>query len=128
MPRRTREAAAAPPVILASASAARAALLRRAGVSFSVEVPAIDEAEVKRSLAAERAPADAAAVTLAELKASRVSSGCPGGLVSGADQILECGGAWFDKPADLAAARRDLLALRDPRDAQASRRAPRLTG
>lgn len=112
MPRYTQGAPAAPPVILASASAARAALLRRAGVSFSVEVPAIDEAEVKRSLAAEGAPAGAAAVTLAELKASRVSRGCPGGLVIGADQILECGGAWFDKPADLAAARRDLLALR----------------
>jgi septum formation protein len=33
-------------------------------------------------------------------------------LVIGADQMLDCAGEWFDKPADLAAARRQLLALR----------------
>ena len=30
----------------------------------------------------------------------------------GADQILVCGDVWFDKPADVAAARQQLRALR----------------
>ena len=101
-----------PAVVLASASVARASLLRRAGVGFAVETAAVDEDEIKRSLAAEGADSGHAAGVLAEIKASRVSRRHPQALIIGADQILECGGAWFDKPGDRAAARRDLLALR----------------
>ncbi len=101
-----------PEVVLASASTARASLLRRAGVSFAVETAAVDEDEIKRTVAAEGADADHAAGVLAEIKASRVSRRHPQALVIGADQILDCGGVWFDKPGDLAAARCDLLALR----------------
>ena len=54
---------------------------------------------------ADGAPADAVAEALAELKALRVSQRHPGALVIGADQMLDCDGVWFDKPADLAAAR-----------------------
>jgi len=46
------------------------------------------------------------ATALAEAKASRVARRHPGSLVIGADQLLVCEGVWFDKPADLAAARR----------------------
>ncbi len=102
----------APEVVLASASAARAALLHAAGVRFTVEAPAVDEEEVKRSLRAEAVCADRAAELLAELKASRVSRGHRAALVIGADQILDCAGLWIDKPADAAAARRDLMTLR----------------
>lgn len=99
-------------VVLASASVTRAKILRRAGVNFAVDAAAVDEDEIKRLLHAEGAEAIHAAEALAELKATRVSERHANALVIGADQILECDGTWFDKPADLAAARRDLEALR----------------
>ena len=91
---------AAVAVVLASASPARRALLRRAGVVATSDAAHVDEAEVKASLRAEGATAGQAAETLAELKAQRVSRRQPGSLVIGADQILDCDGTWFDKPAD----------------------------
>ena len=102
----------APAVVLASGSVTRAAMLRHAGLDFTIEAASVDEDEVKRALRAEGADAGRAAEALAELKAVRVSRRRPGALVIGADQILDCGGAWFDKPADRAAARRDLATLR----------------
>jgi septum formation protein len=104
--------AAQTPVILASGSAVRARLLSEAGVAFRREVAAVDEAQIKAALKAEGADAAMAAETLAELKAQRVSRRHPEALVIGADQMLDCGGTWFDKPADKAAARATLLALR----------------
>ncbi len=99
-------------VVLASRSVTRATILRQAGVSFVVDVAAVDETEIKRSLRGEGADASHAAATLAGLKALRVSGRHADSLVIGADQILECEGKWLDKPVDLAAARRDLVALR----------------
>ena len=104
--------AAQTPLILASGSSVRARLLSEAGVAFRREVAAVDEAEIKTTLKAEGANATMAAETLAELKAQRVSRRHPEALVIGADQILDCDGTWFDKPADAAAARATLLALR----------------
>ncbi len=101
----------APPVVLASASRPRLELLRCAGVDLRAEPARVDEAEVKASLLAEKADAAAAAETLAELKAHKVSRRAPGALVIGADQILECDGRWFDKPPDRAAAAEHLRAL-----------------
>lgn len=100
-----------PPVILASASAARGRLLAAAGVAVAREAAAVDEAEIKRSLAAEGASADRAAEALAELKAVKVSRRHPDALVIACDQMLDCGGRWFDKPDSPAAARVQLLAL-----------------
>ncbi|MDX2221809.1 MAG: Maf family protein [Rhodospirillaceae bacterium] len=99
------------PVILASASTSRARLLRSAGVPFSQVAAAVDEAAVKAALHAEGATAADCAETLAEMKAVKVSQGQPDALVIGADQLLDCRGAWFDKPQDMAAARRHLTAL-----------------
>lgn len=107
--------AALAPIILASASAVRSALLRAAGVPIAVEAAAIDEIEAKASLRAAQATAAAIAEALAELKAQRVSRRHLRGLVIGADQVLECDGVILDKPADLAEARRQLLALRGRR-------------
>jgi septum formation protein len=104
-------AASAPRVVLASASATRAQLLRAAGVPFEQRPAAIDEAALKEALRAEGVAAGDAAVALAELKAERVASGMPDAIVLGADQILTCEGAWFDKPQDRAAARAQLNAL-----------------
>jgi septum formation protein len=104
-----------PPLVLASASPARGELLRRAGIAFVAAPAAIDEAEIKAAYLAERRSAAECAATLAEAKASRVARRHPGSLVIGADQMLVCEGAWFDKPADLAAARAQLVALRGKR-------------
>lgn len=108
----TRRVAGGQAVVLASASPARAELLRRAGIAFTQEPAAIDEEDVKSAFRAEGATAEQVAEALAELKARKVSARHSGAFVIGADQILECGGAWFAKPADRDHARAQLSALR----------------
>lgn len=100
------------PIILASGSKTRLALLEQAGLSVDVVPPSVDEQEMKASFQAEKAPAEACAEALAELKAMRISARYPGAIVIGADQMLDCNGVWFDKPADQAHARAHLQALR----------------
>ncbi len=102
----------APRLVLASRSSARALLLRRAGIVFDVDAASIDEDSVKLAMKAEGTDAMDAAAALAALKAERVCARHPGALVIGADQILDCGGQWFDKPADAAHLRAHLTALR----------------
>lgn len=91
-------------------------MLMDAGAAVETIVPRVDEDEIKASYRAEGAGADDTAIALAEMKAQHVSrkimAGDPGRYVLGADQMLECGGTWFDKPVDLAAARAQLGALR----------------
>jgi septum formation protein len=101
-----------PPLILASASAARRTVLAAAGLRFAVRPAAVDEASVKRAARSEGLDATTAALRLADAKAAAVARQEPQALVIGADQILTCDGMWYDKPEDLAAARRQLLALR----------------
>lgn len=100
------------PLILASRSAARATLLERAHVPFEVVAAAVDEAAVKEAMQAEGAPARDVADALAELKAQRVATRHRDRRVLGADQVLVADGRIFDKPADRAAARAQLVALR----------------
>lgn len=102
-------------IVLASGSAARRHLLERAGVAVRIDVPAIDEAEVKHSLQADGATAADVAETLAEMKAQRISRRLPEALVLGADQMLVCGRVWFDKPESRDGARAQLIALRGQR-------------
>jgi nucleoside triphosphate pyrophosphatase len=102
-------------IVLASASAPRRALLTAAGVDVLVDPAHVDEAALKASLAAEGASPAGVAEALAELKATRVSARHGGKLVIGCDQILECQGQSFDKPADQTAARRQLQDLRGRR-------------
>jgi len=99
-------------LILASASTSRRALLAAAGLSFAVQPAPIDEAAAKRSARASGATAAEAALLLADLKARHVAQAAPDAMVIGADQILVCDGAWFDKPPDIAAAREQLRTLR----------------
>jgi len=98
-------------IILASASASRRTMLERAGVAFAVEVAAVDEESVKQSMRAETANPARVAESLAILKAMRVSARHPGTIVVGADQMLDCDGEWFDKPADRDAAAEQLRSL-----------------
>ena len=109
-------AAAAPPLILASGSAARAALLRAAGLDFTVVRALVDEAALRDALRAEGVPAVDAAVALAEMKARHVVARAPlEAMVLGADQLLELDGEWLEKPSDLAAAATQLRRLRGRR-------------
>jgi septum formation protein len=98
-------------LVLASASETRARLLGNAGVAFEVEPARADEAALKEALLAERASGRDAALALAGLKAMRVGAGRPGDLVLGCDQLLDCGGTWFDKAVDRADAARQLTLL-----------------
>lgn len=102
-------------LILASASAARKAMLTSAGVVFSVEPAAVDEGALKRALISQGADAAAIAEALALGKAEAISACHPEALVIGSDQMLSCDGRCFDKPADRAAARAQLMALRNRR-------------
>ena len=99
-----------PPLILASQSSARAALLAAAGLTFEARPARVDEAAIKQACRAEGLDAADAALTLAGLKAKRIRD--PDALVIGADQLLVCREAWFDKPADLGEARAHLRTLR----------------
>jgi septum formation protein len=109
-----------PRLILASASASRQTLLRAAGLTFAIQPADVDEAEVKRTSRAEGASAAETALTLAEQKARRVALHDPDALVIGADQILVCGGEWFDKPVDVPAATVQLRTLRSQTHALAT--------
>jgi septum formation protein len=102
-------------LILASASQARRAMLESAGISFSVEPAAVDEGAIKRSLRSQGAAVSVVAEALAVEKAEVVSRRHSSALVIGSDQMLSCNGRWFDKPADRAAARAQLMALRGHR-------------
>ncbi|PCJ60727.1 MAG: septum formation protein Maf [Rhodospirillaceae bacterium] len=99
-----------PEVVLASKSQIRAQLLRNAGLAFACEPAPVDEGEIKHSMQGE--PIEAVAQVLAEMKAQHVSRKFPDALVIGADQILECDGVRYDKPADLTQARKQLATLR----------------
>jgi septum formation protein len=100
-----------PQIVLASASASRAALLRNAGIDFTVRPAVIDERNIEAPLAAAGAsPADIA-TALAEAKALAVATDESDALVIGADQVLCADDRSWHKPADLAEARNQLLAL-----------------
>ncbi|WP_280950404.1 Maf family protein [Rhodomicrobium vannielii] len=89
-------------------------MMRGAGLTFR-QVPAdIDERAIEAGMASglDPLPAPELAVRLAVAKAKSVSARHPETLVIGADQVMECGGVIFHKPADIAAARVQLLALR----------------
>ena len=107
--------AGAGPLVLASAAAVRAAMLRAAGLSFTVRPARVDEGAVKAAMRAGDPEGRETARALAALKARRVSAEAPGAFVVGADQLLVCGTEWFDKPVDLDDARAQLRRLRGRR-------------
>jgi septum formation protein len=100
-------------IVLASGSASRAALLAQAGVACVRDASDVDEDAVKQALQAQ--PTGEIAMALAVAKAERVAARHPGALVIGGDQMLDCEGRRFDKPADRDAARAQLMALRGRR-------------
>jgi septum formation protein len=95
-------------LVLASASATRRAMLERAGVTVTTDAPDLDEGAIKEDCHRRGLSAGETATQLAIAKAVRVAPRHPGDIVLGADQMLECGGEWFDKPADRVAAARQI--------------------
>ncbi len=102
--------AALPRLVLASGSATRRRLLEAAGLRFEIVVPEVDEAAIKAAHRSARGTPAQAAQALAQQKASTVTD--PDCMVIGCDQILICEGVWYDKPASMEEARRQLNALR----------------
>lgn len=100
-----------PKVVLASGSRPRARMLANAGVPFTASAASVDEATIKTSMQATGADAADVAELLAATKAQQASRNHEDSLVIGADQMLACDGEWFDKPANLLAARNQLEKL-----------------
>jgi septum formation protein len=104
--------AASPELVLASRSTARAAMLRAAGLAFTVRPAPIDEEALRAALFAEKAALADAATAIAEVKAQHVAARLPGDvIVIGADQLMEHDGVWLEKAPDRATARSRLSAL-----------------
>ena len=98
-------------LVLASGSAIRRQLLSNAGLSFEVAPAQIDERAAEEPLLSAGAKPEDVALALAMAKALSVSEIRPGDLVIGADQVLDFEGERLIKPADMDAARRQLLRL-----------------
>jgi septum formation protein len=101
----------APALVLASASRTRLTMLQNAGLDVIADPAAIDEAAVKADMRRQSAPVEAVAIALATRKAQTVAMRHPQRLVIGCDQMLDASGQWLDKPADRAAAGRQLADL-----------------
>lgn len=99
------------PIVLASQSQSRRALLAGAGVAFDAAASDVDEATIKQQCKSDGLDVAATALELARAKAAVVQQRHMDALVIGADQMLEFEGAWYDKPADIVAARRQLSAF-----------------
>lgn len=97
------------PIVLASGSTARRKLLAAAGLTVKLEPHGIDERALERSLS-QPTPRRVAAA-LAAAKAVAVSRRLPDATVIGADQTLDLDARTLSKPADRAAAARQLRAL-----------------
>ncbi len=98
-------------IILASGSQTRADLMRGAGLTFDVRAANIDERAVEAALSVDDMLPEDIATLLAESKAKQVSNLESGAMIIGADQVLALGDERFNKPVDMDAARRQLLAL-----------------
>ncbi|MGH6762207.1 MAG: Maf-like protein [Phyllobacterium sp.] len=99
------------PIILASKSPFRAAILKNAGLEFTVAASQIDERAVEAALEDSGSTPEDLALVLAEAKAQDVSERYPDAVVIGSDQTLSLGDEVFHKPGDMEAARAHLLRL-----------------
>jgi septum formation protein len=98
-------------LILASGSQSRRALLKNAGLDFDAIPADLDERAAEQPLLDAGAEPWDIALALALVKATMVSEANRDSLVIGADQVLELEGQRLTKPADMEAARRQLLRL-----------------
>jgi septum formation protein len=101
---------AAEPLILASQSKVRRALIEAAGIPVEIRPAHLNERAIERQVAS--GDPGEVALTLAREKARTVAAMSGPGIVVGCDQTLALGQERFSKPADRAAARAQLLAMR----------------
>jgi len=102
------------PLVLASRSESRAKILKGAGLDFDIVPADVDEPAIRAVIQKSEPnpdPADVAEI-LARTKAETVSAERKQSVVIGADQILLFEDRIYEKPVDIAAARRMLLALK----------------
>jgi septum formation protein len=95
-------------LILASRSTARRKMLEDAGVAFTCQAPAFDEAQTKQEYFG--IPSKEMAEKLAAGKALSIATG--DAYIIGSDQTLEYHGVTFSKPQSVEDARRQLLSLK----------------
>ncbi len=100
-------------LILASLSESRSTMLHSAGLNFRQIGAGVDEAALRAGLeAAECWSPEQIAMALARAKALAVSAAHGGAYVIGADQVLDVGGAVWDKPGGREKTRKQLFALK----------------
>ena len=101
-------------IVLASQSRSRRQMLEAAGLAFEVMPSSVDEVALRGQLEAtgQLMTPTQMARALAEAKAIAVSRAHPDAMVIGGDQVLALGRRLFEKPADVGAARRQLMELR----------------
>ncbi|MGO4570774.1 Maf family protein [Microvirga sp. 2TAF3] len=99
------------PLLLASTSRTRLGLLENAGLSVETQAPGVDERAVEEAARHKALDPPQLALRLAGEKALAVSRRHPDRLVLGADQVLDCAGEVFHKPANRAAAQAHLRRL-----------------
>jgi len=99
-------------LILASQSQARRNLLESAAIGFETHSAFIDERAVEAKAVAAGSDGPGVALELARAKAAAVSRLSPSAVVIGCDQTLALDETLLHKPADLAAAARQLDLLR----------------
>lgn len=87
-------------------------MLRSAGLEIAAHPSDLDESPLKARLEKTGSSGRDIALALAEAKARAVATHFPDALVIGADQILDCDGRRYDKPANREEARAQLIALR----------------
>ncbi|HLF30509.1 MAG TPA: Maf family nucleotide pyrophosphatase [Xanthomonadales bacterium] len=93
------------PLILASSSAYRMGLLKRLGIPFSCQAPAVSELPL---------PGEAASALthrLALAKANSIADSNPSAVIIGSDQVGECKGRTVNKPGGAVDAVAQLLQL-----------------
>lgn len=98
-------------LVLASASPTRQAMLRAAGVAFTISPASLNETSLMHDLIANGADASAIAATLAEQKAIMVSRRMPHQIVLGGDSVLSLGSEILGKSHDLVALKALLLKM-----------------
>src|ERR1041384_3202281 len=100
---------ASEPLVLASQSKVRRALLEAAGIPVEARPAHLEERAIEQGVSG--GPGEVA-LTLAREKARTVAAMSGNGIVVGCDQTLALGERRFDKPADRAAARAQLMDMR----------------
>ena len=98
-------------LILASKSKVRKEILDNNNIISSVEPSNLDEDVVKESLLKEKASPELISISLAELKANKVSQKKLGEIVLGADSVIDFEGKLISKPSNRLEAMKNLALL-----------------